>query len=192
MYLEHYINIFTSYKHYELRSKNKKLKSLVISKPKKWDSYKIPVINLTKENLDIELLKYGLHHVISIKKPVKRNVAVELKSLSIILDKYIKPSSKENFHEYLRASTNIIIKNIYNDNDHTFKSLTNLRKNENIIFISADNESWKVNLNKVDYIDKINKMIDEEIANGKCIGTSDTTHVDLKRFQDFLLQKLQR
>ena len=36
-------------------------------------------------------------------------------SLSINLDKYINASSKENFHEYLRAVTNIITKNIYND-----------------------------------------------------------------------------
>ena len=38
----------------------------------------------------------------------------------------------------------------------------------------------------VDYVKKVNKMIDEGIASGKYVGTSDTTQTDLKRFQDFL------
>ena len=54
-----------------------------------------------------------LHHsYVDKNKNVKRNVATEFESLLIILDKYINPSSKENFHEYLRATTNIITKNI--------------------------------------------------------------------------------
>lgn len=90
----------------QLRCKNKKLQNLIALKPKKLDRYKIPVINLSTENLDIEPLKYGLHHsYIHKNKHVQRNVAVELESLSIILDKCTEPSSKENFHEYLRAST---------------------------------------------------------------------------------------
>ena len=73
----------------------------------------------------MEPLKYGLHHsYIDQNKYVKRNVAVELESLSITLDKYIELSSKVNVHEYLRASTNIIPKNISNVNGHIFKSLT--------------------------------------------------------------------
>lgn len=50
----------------------------------------------------------------------------------------------------------------------------------------VDKESCTVILNQVDYIDNISKIIDEGIANGKCIETSDTTHVGLKCFQDFL------
>ena len=111
-------------------------------------------------------------------------------SLSINLDKYINASSKENFHEYLRAVTNIITKNIYNDHDNTFKSLTNFGKNENIIVLSADEESCTVILNKADYVNKVNKMIDEGIVRGKYAETSDTTHADLKHFQDFLYDEI--
>ena len=46
------------------------------------------------------------------------------KYLSIILEKYIELSSKVNFHEYLRAATNITPKNISNVNGHIFKSFT--------------------------------------------------------------------
>ena len=47
-------------------------------------------------------------------------------------------------------------------------------------------ESCTVILNKADYVNKVNKMIDEGIASGKYVETSDTTQTDLKRFQDFL------
>ena len=132
------------------------------------DSYKIPVVNLSTENLDIEPLRYGLHHSYFDKTTyVKKNCATELESLSIILDKYINPSSEENFHEYLRVATNIVTKNIYNDHDNTFKSLANLRKNENIIVLSAVKESCTVIINRTDYVNKVSKMIDEGIASGK-------------------------
>ena len=49
----------------------------------------------------------------------------------------------------------------------------------------TDKESCTVILNNIDYIDKISKIIDEGIANGKYIETSDITHADLKQFQDF-------
>ena len=50
----------------------------------------------------------------------------------------------------------------------------------------ADKESCTVILIKVDYIGKVNKMVDEGIANGKCIETNDTRHGDLKGLQGFL------
>ena len=108
-----------------------------------------------------------------------------MESLSISFDKYIKPSSKENFI-FKSLSTNITAKNINEDNDHTFKSLSNLRKNESIVVLSTDKESWTVILIKADYIDKINKIINEGIVNAKYKETSDTTYVDFKRLKDFL------
>ena len=53
------------------------------------------------------------------------------------------------------------------NNDHTFKSLTNLTKNQNIVVLLIHNELCIDFLNKVEFIDKINKMIDEGIANGE-------------------------
>ena len=171
----------------QLRCKNKKLHNLITSKSKKLDSYKIPVINLSTENLDTAPLRYGLHHsYVDENKNVQRNAATELESLLINLDKYINPSSKENFHEYLRAAANVITKNICNDRDNTFKSHTNLRKNETFIVLSADKESCTLILNKTDFVNKVNKVTDEGIASGKYVETSDTTHADLKHFQDFL------
>ena len=40
----------------------------------------------------------------------------------------------------------------------------NLRKKENIVLLSINKESCTVILNKSDYVNKVNKMIDEGIA----------------------------
>ena len=74
----------------------------------------------------------------------------EFEALLSKLDPFIKVGSKENFHEYLRSVTNIISNNVYQDKDNTFKLLNRLRKNENIVVISADTESCMVILNKTD------------------------------------------
>ena len=39
----------------KLGCKNKKLKNFVACKPKKWDSYKILVINISTENLTVKI-----------------------------------------------------------------------------------------------------------------------------------------
>ena len=61
-----------------------------------------------------------------------------------------------------------------------------MRKNENIVVISADKESCTVILNKTEYVNKVNAMISEGISKGKYVETVDSTHRDLKHFQDFL------
>ena len=106
--------------------------------------------------------------------------------MSSKLDPFIKEGSKENFHEYLRSVTNIISNNVYQDKDNTFKLLNRLRKNENIVVISADKEPCTVILNKTDYFNKVNAMISEGISKDKFVETVDSTHKDLKHFQDFL------
>ena len=64
--------------------------------------------------------------------------------------------------------------------------LNRLRKNEHIVVLSADKESCTVILNKTDYVNKVNAMIDEGISKGKYVETVDGTHKDLKHFQDFI------
>ena len=116
-----------------LQCKNKMLHKLIsnIKSNKKNDSYAVPVINLFSKDLDRKPLKHGLHHSFTDEnKYVKRNLAVELKSLATSLDTFVDQSLKEFFHEYLRSSTNFLAKNIYSDKDTTFKSLNSLRKNK--------------------------------------------------------------
>ena len=61
-------------------------------------------------------------------------------------------------------------------------------KNKKIFLLSADKESCTVILNKFGYINKVNMIMifNEGITNWKFLKTGDTTHVDVKRLQDFL------
>ena len=171
----------------QLKCKNKQLRRLISKKLVNRDNYNIPVVNLSSYELDVSGLEYGLHQSFTDKnRHIKRNLAVEFEALSWKLDPFIKEGSKENFHEYLRSVTNIISNNVYQDKDNTFKLLNRLRKNENIVVISADKESCMVILNKADYVNKVNAMISEGISKGKYVGTVDSTHKDFKHFQEFL------
>ena len=150
-------------------------------KPVNRDNYNIPVDNLSSYELDVSGLKYGLHQNVADKnRHIKRNLAVEFEALSSKLD------PKENFHEYMKSVTNIVSNNVYRDKNNTFKLLNRLRKNENMVVISADKESCTVILNKTDCVNKFNAMISEGISKGKYVETVDSTHKDLKHFQDFL------
>ena len=59
--------------------------------------------------------------------------------------------------------------NIYQDKDNTLKPLNKLRKTENIVILSAEKESCTVILNRTDYVNKTNAMIDEGISKGKYV-----------------------
>ena len=74
--------------------------------------------------------------------------------------------------------------------DNTYKSLSNLIYNENIVILAADKETCTVALNWTDYQNKVDNMIHEGIAEGKYIQTEDNIHNDLKHFQDFLCRNL--
>ena len=173
----------------QLRCKNSKLFRLI---PRKKDSrYQVSVLNLLTENINTTPLRYGLHHSFTDKnKYIKRNVAVEIETLARFLDPHVPHREKEYFHEYLRSATNIIIKNVYSDVDNTYKSLSNLLNNKNIVVLAAGKETCTVILHRMDYQNKVNNMINEGIAEGKYIETVDNTHKDLKRFQKFLYHNL--
>ena len=119
-------------------------------------------------------------------KYVKRNIAVELESSGTSLDKCVDRSLKENFHEYLQSSTNVLAKNIYDDKDNAFKSLTGLKENKDIVVLAIEKESYAVILNKYDYIEKVDDIIEDEIIHRKNVETTDNTYNELKRFQDLL------
>ena len=133
----------------QLRCKNSKLFRLI---PRKKDSqYQVPVLNLPTENINTTPLRYGLHHsFIDKNKCVKRNAPVELETLARVLDAHVTHTEKEPFHEYLSSATNIITKNVYSDVDNTYKSLSNLINNKNIVILGADKEICTVILNRKD------------------------------------------
>ena len=118
----------------QLICKNKKLHNLKIKfnkLPK--EKYNIPVLNLSSESLDLSSLKYGLHQsFVDKSKYVKQNVAVEMESVAVRLDKYVDVSMMETFHDFLRSTD--ISNNIYLENDNTVKLLNPLMKMTKSLF----------------------------------------------------------
>ena len=80
----------------QLKCKNNKLNRLISQKLFKRNDYNIPVVNLLSKELDVEKLRYGLHHSYTNKnKYIKHDIAVEFESLGTILDPFVNQSSKE-------------------------------------------------------------------------------------------------
>ena len=76
--------------------------------------------------------------------------------------------------------------------ENTYKSLSRIINNKSIVFLAADKETCTVILNRKDYQNKVNNVINEGITEGKYIETVDNTHKDLNPFQDFLYRNLNK
>ena len=126
------------------------------------------------------------------KKHLRKNVALELETLARVFDAHITHTEKESYHEYLRSATNFITKNAYSNIDNTYKSLSNLINNKNIIILAVDKENYTVIHYRTDYQNKDNSMINECILEGKYIETLDNTYKDLKCFQDYIYRNLNK
>ena len=87
---------------------------------------------------------------------------------------------------YEHGHTNKFTQNIYHSKDNTVKSLKDIRNNENIVILSGDKDSIAVFMNKIDYINKVDDMINEGITNRKYEKTTNNTHKDWHNFQSFL------
>ena len=108
------------------------------------------------------------------------------------LDESIPNTEKENFHEFLRAYTDIFTKNIYKAKDDTFKNLKSIINDPNRVVISGDKDSSVVVMDKDDYVRKMTEMIDQGIIDGVYEETTDETLDDLKHFQDFLYRNFKK
>ena len=87
-------------------------------------SARVPVINLSDYDFDMERLKYGLHNCFVDKsKSVKRNIAVELEIIAHLVKKDVSSEDMEYFREYLRKMTNKFTQNIYHTKDDRYRSL---------------------------------------------------------------------
>ena len=102
------------------------------------------------------------------------------------IDCTIDSSEKENVHRYLRSCTNKFTENIHGAKDNTLKSLRKLKQNDNVVLLHADKESCIIILSKINYVDKVNEIIQDGITKGIYEVATDNTHKDLASFQNFL------
>ena len=81
---------------------------------------------------------------------------------------------------------NISTKNIYATRDDTYKNLKGIINDSNIAVFSGDKEWCVVIINRTEYFEKLQDMIDEYIENGVYIVTENTTLKYLKLFRSSL------
>ena len=73
-----------------------------------------------------------------------------------------------------------------NTKDHTYNNLKRLIKNKNLCVLSGDKDSCVIIMNKQDYIQKLEGMLDEGIKRGTYERSTDPTKHDLETLQRFL------
>ena len=117
---------------------------------------------------------------------MKKSIAANFEIVSHRISESINHDKLEDFHEFLRAYTDIFTKHIYATKDFTYKNLKNIIKDENVAILSGDKDSSIVIMQKDDYNHKLQQMIDEGIKNGIYTRTEDNTLNYLRKFQDFL------
>ena len=171
-------------------SKNSSRGKVKASPARSLNKQPIPIVNLSSVELSAEeerLLAYGLDHSFIDKHlHVKKNVAASFETVADRITPYVENDSKEHFHEFLRANVDIFSKNVYSSSDDTYKKLLKLVKNKDIAVIPGDKDSSIVIMDRVDYNDKLQLMIDEGILKGIYAPTTDETLSDLNKFNSFV------
>ena len=127
-----------------IKPKSYKLKQLTFEKtpPSK---FKVPIVNLSSYDLsesERKQLHLGLEYsFVDKSKYLKKNIAANFESVSHRVSESTNHDHLEDFHEFLRAYTDIFTKNIYATKDFTYKNLKNIIKDENIAALSGDKDS---------------------------------------------------
>ena len=173
------------------KTKNKKIINLIKSKPTPCNTtYSVPIINLSSyslSNQEKQQLKVGLDYSFVDKhNNVKKFLAANMETLADRAKNKVDHSELENFHEFLRGYTDIFTNNIYATKDYTYHNLREMIQNKDVVVVKGDKDSSVVIMNKLDYLSKLQAMIDDGIKNGTYVETTDNTLQDLSRFQDFL------
>ena len=101
------------------RVKNRKLRSLIGNNSIAYvSSYCIPIVNISDTELtekEERALSFGLEHsFVDKNKSIKSFLAANLEGVAESVDKAVDPNEKENFHEFLRAYTDMFTKNVHN------------------------------------------------------------------------------
>ena len=109
-------------------------------------------------------LKHGLNHSFTDKsKSIKRDLAVEFESLTASVDELVTQEQKEEFHQFLRHTTDLLSQNVYHTNDITFKETHKIRNNNNVVILPGDKDGSVIIMNRSDYTKKVKSMLKQGI-----------------------------
>ena len=169
----------------QLKTKNNKMRNRGPKHANK--TSQVPVTNLSDYDIDTSILKYGLHHsFIDKNKFIKRGLPVEFESLVTTVYELVTPEQKEEFHEFLRHTTNLLSQNVYHTRDNTFKETHKIGNNNNVVILPGDKDSSVIIMNRLDYTKKVKSMLQQGISEGKYVTIEDNILKELKSFQSFI------
>ena len=152
--------------------------------------FSVPIINLSSQviaDATLHYIRYGLNHsFIDENRHVKPNLLSESELLLNQVSSNTPVGQHEDFKHFLRVHSNLFHQNIFSTPDYTYKVLQKLATDPDLVVLSGDKDSSVVITQRADYINKLETMVEEGIANGKYVMTEDNTLKDLKSLQDFL------
>ena len=111
---------------------------------------------------------------------IKNFLAANFESIAYRITDNLQSDQQENFLEFLRAYVDIFSKSVSTTTDYTYKHLKRIINNKNLVVVSGDKESCIVLIDKTDYQDQLQKMVDDPIKNGIYKVAEDNTLKDLK------------
>ncbi|KAL9977773.1 hypothetical protein ACROYT_G015213 [Oculina patagonica] len=126
------------------------------------------------------------HSFIDKNRHVKLNLLSEFELLLNQVSSSVPDCQHEDFKHFLRVHSNLFNQNIHNTPDYTYKVLQKLASDPDLVVLSGDKDSSVVIMQRADYVNKLETMIEEGITNGKYVVTDDNTLKVLKSFQNFL------
>ena len=133
----------------------------------KINDYDVPVINLSLNQLsdkELNQLSFGLDHsYLDKNKHVKKKLEANFESFAQAVNSEILNEENEDFHEFLQAYCDILTKNVYSTKDYTYSNLKRLIKDDTLVVISGDKDSCVITMDKVDYVNTMEEMINNGI-----------------------------
>ena len=81
------------------------------------------------------------YSVVDQNKQVKKNIAASMENVAEAVDKDLDKEQEEDFHELLRAYTDILEKNLRFSRDYKYNNLKHLIKDESIVVTPGDKDS---------------------------------------------------
>ena len=137
------------------------------------------MINLSSIELrsnKLNKFKCGLHYsFVDTNRNIKKHLAANFEYLADKITENLDSHKREDFPEFLRAYVDTITKNVYATTDYTYKHLKGIIKDPNLVVVSGDKESCVVMMNKSDYQNKMQQMINDGIRAGIYKLTVDNT-----------------
>ena len=177
------------------KTKYKKLEVLISKvhkREKVSDSYKTPIINLSNIELALEeskQLNLGLEYsVVNKNRNIKNFLAANFGSVVDRITDNLQSDQREKLHEFLHTYVDIFTKSVYKTTDSTYKHLKRIVNNKNLVVLSGDKESCVALIDKTDYQDKLQNLIDDGISK----VAEDNTLRDLKLFKSFLSRNFRK